>query len=75
MMDFGVDPARARVLEAMKTGKWDLVEDYLTRYAGAVRAEERYRAIGEALEALRACAGDEGATPVHDCLDAVERLR
>ncbi len=75
MMTFGIDDARRRVLDAMKSGKWDIVEAQLTAYAAAVRAEERYRAIGEAIETLKDCGGDEGATPVRDCLDAVERLR
>ena len=75
MTEFNVEGARERVLVAMRTGKWDTVEDALTRYAGAVRAEERYNAIGEAIEALTECGGDEGDTPVRECLAAVERLR
>ena len=74
-MTFRVDEARRRVLDAMRTGKWDIVEAQLTAYAAAVRAEERHRAIGEALEALQDCGGDEGMTPVADCIAAVERLR
>ena len=74
-MAFGVEQARLRVLDAMRTGKWDVVEAHLTAYAAAVRAEERYRAIGEAIEALEGCGGEEGDTPVRDCLEAVERLR
>lgn len=74
-MSFGVEQARARVLEAMRSGKWDIVEAQLTAYAAAVRAEERHRAIGEALDALKDCGGEEGATPVRDCLGTVERLR
>jgi hypothetical protein len=72
---FGVDQARQRVMDAMRSGKWDVVETQLGAYAAAVRAEERHRAIGEALEALKDCGGDEGARPVRDCLAAVERLR
>ncbi len=45
-MDFGVETARERVLLAMRSGRWEQVEEQLTRYAAAVRAEERYRAIG-----------------------------
>lgn len=74
-MSFGVDDARRRVLEAMRMGKWDIVDAQLTAYAAAVRAEERNRAIGEAIEALKDCGGDDGASPVRDCLGAVERLR
>jgi hypothetical protein len=74
-MTFGVEQARARVLAAMKEGKWETVEAQLTAYAAAVRAEERNRAIGEALEALRDCGGDEGDQPVRNCIAAVERLR
>ncbi len=76
-MDFGLDQARARVLDAMHTGKWDIVDVYLTRYAAAVRAEERYRAIGEAMEALRALGNDDGdaQVPLPACITAVERLR
>lgn len=74
-MNFGVEAARERVLAAMRSGRWEQVEEQLTRYAAAVRAEERYRAIGEALEALRTCGGESGDTPVRDCLAAVERLR
>jgi hypothetical protein len=74
-MDFGVEAARERVLATMRSGRWEQVEEQLTRYAAAVRAEERSRAIGEALEALRACGGEDGDTPVRDCLAAIERLR
>lgn len=74
-MSFQVEQARQRALEAMRSGKWDIVEAQLTAYAAAVRAEERHRAVGEALDALRDCGGDEGATPVRDCLAAIERLR
>lgn len=74
-MDFGVSAARERVLKEMYAGNWEYVDDLLTRYAGAVRAEERYRAIGEALEALTECAGEDGDTPARDCLPALERLR
>ena len=74
-MGFNVEGARDRVLAAMRTGKWDIVEQELTAYAAAVRAEERHRVVGEALEALRECGGMEGETPVRDCLAAVERLR
>lgn len=74
-MSFGIDQARQRALDAMQSGKWDVVEEQLTRYAAAVRAEERARAIGEALAALRECGGDDGATPVRECLDAIDRLR
>jgi hypothetical protein len=74
-MSFGVEQARARVLAAMKEGKWEIVEAQLTAYAAAIRAEERNRAIGEALEALKDCGGDEGERPVRDCVAAVERLR
>ena len=74
-MSFNVEGARARVLEAMRTGKWDIVEQQLTAYAAAVRAEERHRVVGEALDALKDCGGDDGQAPVRDCLAAVERLR
>ena len=37
-MTFGVSDARRRVLEAMRTGKWDTVAAELTAYAAAVRA-------------------------------------
>jgi hypothetical protein len=63
------------VLDAMQTGKWDIVEHQLTAYAAAVRAEERHRAIGEAVDALRQCGGDEGDRPVRECLAAIDRLR
>jgi ABC-type phosphate/phosphonate transport system substrate-binding protein len=74
-MSFNTEGARARVIEAMRSGKWDTVEAQLTAYAAAVRAEERHRAIGEALEALKDCGGDDGARPVRECMAAVERLR
>ena len=64
----------ARVIEAMRTGKWDIVDFYLTAYAAAVRAEERYRAIGEAIEALQECGGEDGDRPVRDCLMVLEQL-
>ncbi len=72
---FGVQQARERVLTVIREGKWEWIEDQLTRYAGAVRAEERHRVVGEALEALTACGGEDGDTPVRDCLAAVEALR
>ncbi len=72
---FGVQEARQRVLPVIREGRWELIEDQLTRYAGAVRAEERHRVVGEALEALTACGGEEGETPVRDCMAAIEALR
>ena len=74
-MSFGVDQARRRILDAMKAGKWDVVEAHITAYGAAIRAEERHRAIGEAIEALKECGGDEGETPARDCLAELERLR
>lgn len=74
-MSFGIEEARQRVLDAMKTGKWDIVEEQVTRLTGAVRAEERHRVIGEALEVLKECGGADGTAPVKNCLAAVERLR
>lgn len=74
-MDFGVQRAKQRVLDAMYAGNWQIVDEHLTAYGAAIRAEERYRAIGDALEALERCGGEEGETPVRDCLAAVERLR
>ena len=73
-MAFGIDEARARILDAMHAGKWETVDAQLTAYAAAVRAAERHQAIGEALAALKEC-GDDDATPVRDCLAAIERLR
>lgn len=73
--DFGIDTARGRVLAAMRDGKWDIVEEQLTRYAGAVRAEERYLAIGDAIDTLGECGGEDGERPVRDCLSAIEGLR
>lgn len=64
---FGVEQARQRVLAVMRSGDWQAVETQLSAYAAAVRAEERHRAIGEALEAL------QRAWP--EVLRAVERLR
>jgi hypothetical protein len=75
LMVFNVDGARRRVIEAMRTGKWDDIEAQLTAYAAAVRADERHRAIGEALDALKDCGSDDGERPVRECLPAVERLR
>ena len=74
-VDFGTERARARVIDAMRAGKWDIVEQQLTAYAATLRAEERHRAIGEAIAALRDCGGDEGDRPVRECLDALEQLR
>ncbi len=74
-MSFNVDGARARVLAAMREGKWDIVEAELTAYAAAIRAEERHQAIGEALDTLAECGGDDGEQPVRNCLTAIERLR
>jgi len=74
-MSFNVDGARARVLAAMREGKWDIVEAEMTAYAAAVKAETRHRAIGEAIEVLQTCGGDGGERPVRDCLAAVEALR
>ncbi|MFN8557011.1 MAG: hypothetical protein U0531_06565 [Dehalococcoidia bacterium] len=58
------------MLDAMRTGKWDIVEQQLTAYAGAVQAEERHRVVGEALEALEECGGEEGDRP---CVTAWQR--
>jgi len=74
-MVFNVDGARERVLDAMREGKWDIVDQQLTAYAAAVRAQARHQAIGEALDALRECGGDDGDTPVRNCIAAVEQLR
>lgn len=74
-MAFNVGGARERVLDAMREGKWDIVDQQLTAYAAAVRAEARHQAIGEALDALRDCGGDDGQRPVSDCMAVVERLR
>jgi hypothetical protein len=74
-MAFNVEGARERALAAMREGKWDIVEQEMTAYAAAVRAQARHQAIGEALDALRECGGEEGDTPVRECLAAVERLR
>jgi hypothetical protein len=75
MPDFGVDQARQRVLEAMSSGKWEKVPDQLTAYGAAVRAEERFLALADALVALRECGGEDGSRPVGECLDAVRRLQ
>lgn len=74
-MEFGVGEARERVLKEMHAGNWEYVDDLLTRYAGAVRAEERHRVVGEAIEALTECGGEDGDTPARDCIAALERLR
>lgn len=74
-MVFNVDGARERVIDAMREGKWDIVDQQLTAYAAAVRAETRHQAIGEVLDALEECGGDDGGRPVRECLAAVERLR
>ncbi len=75
MPDFGIDQARGRVTEAMHAGKWDQVDAQLTAFAAAVRADERHRAIADALAALEDCGGDDGARPVSGCMDAVRRLQ
>ena len=75
MPTFNVDGARARALAAMREGKWEIVEQELTAYAAAVRAEERHRVVGEALEALTDCGGEDGERPVRECLAVLERLR
>jgi hypothetical protein len=72
---FNVEGARDRVLNAMRQGKWDIVDEQLTAFAAAIRAETRHQAIGEAIDALRDCGGDAGDTPVRDCIGAIERLR
>ena len=74
-MTFNTDGARRRVIDAMRSGKWDVVDLELNAYAAAVRAEERHRAIGEALDVLSECAGRDGDGLVRDCLPLVERLR
>lgn len=75
MPDFGLDRARERVIDAMHSGRWDSVDAQLTAYAAAVRADERYRALAEALTALQECGGEDGSRAVRDCLDAVRRLQ
>ena len=78
MPDFGTDQARARVIDAMHAGKWDIVDAQLTAYAAAVRADERYRAISDALVALQDIEnrGDGDTAPsLTDCVEAVRRLQ
>ena len=75
MPDFGIDQARQRVLEAMYAGKWETVPAQLTAYGAAVRAEERFLALADALAALQDCGGEDGSRPVGECLDAVRRLQ
>jgi hypothetical protein len=75
MPDFGIDGARQRVIEAMHAGRWDSVDAQLTAFAAAVRADERYRVVEEAIAALKDCAGDEANRPVAACLEAVRGLQ
>ncbi len=75
MPDYGIDEARGRVIDAMHAGKWDSVDAQLTAYGAAVRADERYRALADALAALQDCAGQDGGRSVRDCLDAVRKLQ
>jgi hypothetical protein len=74
MPDFGIDQARGRVIDAMHTGKWDSVDAQLTAYAAAVRADERYRALADALAALQDLGGGDTGPTLTQCLDAVRRL-
>ncbi len=75
MPDFGIDQARARVIDAMHAGKWDIVDAQLTAFAAAVRADERYRALADALTALQDLGGGDTAPTLPQCLDAVRRLQ
>jgi len=72
-MGFGIDEARQRVIDAMHAGRWSVVDDNLTAYAAAVRADERHKAIDEAVQAVRDSADRDNATAT-DCLTAVQRL-
>ena len=75
MPDFALDQAHRRVLDAMHDGNWERVDAQLTAYAAAVRADERYRAIAEALAALQDCAGGDAGPFTSNCLDAIRRLQ
>jgi hypothetical protein len=75
MPDFGVEQARRRALEAMQAGKWETVPAQLDAYGAAVRAEERFLVLADALAALQDCGGKDGSRAVGECLDAVRRLQ
>jgi len=75
MPDFGVETARQRVLDAMYAGKWETVDAALLAYGAAVRADERYRALQDALDAVKDCAGDDPPPAVNACLNAVRQLQ
>jgi hypothetical protein len=78
-MQDAVEGASQRLLEAVRSGNWERVPAEVDAYGAAVRADERKRAIDEALEALSSTfdrAGeDTSADALRDaCLAAVDRL-
>ena len=75
MPDFGVDQAQLRVRDAFYSGKWDLVDNALLAYGAAVRADERYRALEDAIAALQDCGRSDGTCSASDCVAAVRRLQ
>ncbi|HLZ68672.1 MAG TPA: hypothetical protein VKV26_02065 [Dehalococcoidia bacterium] len=74
MPDFGVDQAKQRVTDALRSGNWQSVDAQVTAYGAAVRAEARWQALQEAIAALQDIAEKDGGS-VADCLAAVRRLQ
>ncbi len=75
MANFGVQQARERILDTMYAGKWDAAAADVEAYGAAVRAEERFRALRDALDALKQCADEDPSRTVESCIDAVRRLQ
>lgn len=80
-MPADIQAARARLLEAVQSGNWERVPAEADAYAAAVRADERRRTVDEALDAIKAVFGTDGADqrPAADwrsrSLAALERVQ
>ncbi len=59
MAESDVAAARKRLLDTVQSGRWERVPAEADAYAAAVRADERHRAVADALDAVRAVFGDD----------------
>jgi hypothetical protein len=58
-MDGGTDSARARLIDTVRTGNWERIPAEVDAYGAAVRADERRRAVDDAVEAIKKVFGED----------------